>query len=41
MSIIIGIHCGHDASVSILQNGKNVFSLSEERLSKIIVAFLS
>ena len=32
--IIIGIHCGHDSSVTVLQNGKNIFSLSEERLSR-------
>ena len=31
---IIGIHCGHDASVSVLRDGKNIFSISEERITR-------
>ena len=32
MSRIIGIHMGHDASVTLLENGRIEFCLSEERL---------
>ena len=33
-STIIGIHGGHDASVTVLKEGCNVFSMGEERLSR-------
>jgi carbamoyltransferase len=32
MNYVFGIHMGHDASISILENGKPIFCLSEERL---------
>ena len=34
MSFIIGVHMGHDASISVLQDGKPLFCLSEERLAR-------
>jgi carbamoyltransferase len=34
MSIIIGLHMGHDASISVLRDGIPVFCLSEERLTR-------
>lgn len=34
MSVILGLHIGHDASVAVLQDGKVAFCLSEERLSR-------
>jgi carbamoyltransferase len=34
MSFILGIHMGHDASISLLEDGKPVFCLSEERLAR-------
>jgi carbamoyltransferase len=35
MSLIIGIHMGHDASVTLLKDGKQLLSMSEEKLSRI------
>jgi carbamoyltransferase len=34
MSVILGIHMGHDASISLLEDGKPIFCLSEERLAR-------
>jgi carbamoyltransferase len=34
MERIIGIHYGHDANVAIIENGKVVFAISEERLNR-------
>ena len=34
MSLIIGVHMGHDASVTVLRDGIVVFCISEERLAR-------
>jgi carbamoyltransferase len=34
MSYVLGVHMGHDASIAVLENGKPVFCLSEERLAR-------
>ena len=34
MTYILGIHSGHDASITVLKDGKNIFSISEERLNR-------
>jgi carbamoyltransferase len=34
MSLILGLHLGHDASVAVLQDGEPIFCLSEERLAR-------
>ena len=33
-SYILGLHQGHDAAVAILQDGKPIFAIAEERLSR-------
>jgi len=33
--IILGIAMSHDATITVLENGKNIFSISEERLNRI------
>lgn len=32
---VLGIHYGHDANVSYVKDGKCVFAISEERLSRV------
>ena len=32
--VILGIHDGHNASASLLKNGKLICSIAEERLSR-------
>lgn len=34
MSHVLGVHMGHDASIALLEDGKPVFCLSEERLAR-------
>ena len=31
----IGIHYGHDSNVSLIENGKCLFAISEERLTRV------
>ena len=33
--VILGIHYGHDSNVSLIKNGKCIYAISEERISKI------
>ncbi|MET0003364.1 MAG: carbamoyltransferase N-terminal domain-containing protein [Candidatus Thiodiazotropha sp.] len=32
--LVLGIHYGHDANVSLVKNGELVFAVSEERLTR-------
>ncbi len=34
MSLIVGVHMGHDASLTVLRDGKVEFAISEERLTR-------